>query len=139
MNKIFGILEQLELENELYVVDNFMANLNKMCDNLEPLIISLSNQNTYFCNINEIYNIFYQINIESKILNIIQFVNICNIVENVLNDAIDLIGPASDELIDWLLLVLDQFSLYNNDFLNNKNYLSSLNPKIIKIPERLNR
>lgn len=139
MNKIFGILEQLELENELYVVDNFMANLNKMCDNLEPLIISLSNQNTYFCNINEIYNIFYQINIESKNLNIIQFVNICNIVENVLNDAIDLIGPASDELIDWLLLVLDQFSLYNNDFLNNKNYLSSLNPKIIKIPERLNR
>lgn len=139
MNKIFGILEQLELENELYVVDNFMANLNKMCDNLEPLIISLSNQNTYFCNINEIYNIFYQINIESKNLNIIQFVNICNIVENVLNDAIDLIGPASDELIDWLLLVLDQFSLYNNDFLNNKTYLSSLNPKIIKIPERLNR
>lgn len=139
MSKIFGILEQLELENELYVVDNFMANLNKMCDNLEPLIISLSNQNTYFCNINEIYNIFYQINIESKNLNIIQFVNICNIVENVLNDAIDLIGPASDELIDWLLLVLDQFSLYNNDFLNNKNYLSSLNPKIIKIPERLNR
>ncbi|WP_267525150.1 hypothetical protein [Campylobacter sp. MG1] len=139
MSKIFNILEQLELDNNLYFVNKFMDNLNKLCDNLEPLIISLSNPYNYYENINKIYIIFNNIKYESEKLKIYQLVNICNVVEDVLRDAIELIGPASDDLIDWLLLVQDQLILHKNDLDNGKIFLSALNPKIINIPERLNK
>lgn len=139
MSKIFNILEQLELDNNLYFVNKFMDNLNKLCDNLEPLIISLSNPYNYYENINKIYIIFNNIKYESEKLKIYQLVNICNVVEDVLCDAIELIGPASDDLIDWLLLVQDQLILHKNDLDNGKIFLSALNPKIINIPERLNK
>lgn len=139
MNKNLGLLGQLELEFDFDIVDDFMTHFNIFCDSLEPVIIALEDKNKYPEKINELFRMFHNMKSASGFLKINQFVNICKIVEDVLEEARAMSGPASDELIDWLLLITDQFIIYKIDFNENNSYLSALNPKIIKIPERLNK
>ncbi|ULO01946.1 hypothetical protein AVANS_1327 [Campylobacter sp. RM5004] len=139
MNKNLGLLGQLELEFDFDIVDDFMTHFNIFCDSLEPVIIALEDEVKYSEKINELFRMFHNMKSASGFLKINQFVNICKIVEDVLDEARAMSGPASDELIDWLLLITDQFIVYKIDFNENNSYLSALNPKIIKIPERLNK
>lgn len=139
MNKNLGLLGQLELEFDFDIVDDFMTHFNIFCDSLEPVIIALEDEVKYPEKINELFRMFHNMKSASGFLKINQFVNICKIVEDVLEEARAMSGPASDELIDWLLLITDQFIIYKIDFNENNSYLSALNPKIIKIPERLNK
>lgn len=139
MNKNLGLLGQLELEFDFDIVDDFMTHFNIFCDSLEPVIIALEDEVKYPEKINELFRMFHNMKSASGFLKINQFVNICKIVEDVLDEARAMSGPASDELIDWLLLITDQFIIYKIDFNENNSYLSALNPKIIKIPERLNK
>lgn len=139
MNKNLGLLGQLELEFDFDIVDDFMTHFNIFCDSLEPVIIALEDEVKYPEKINELFRMFHNMKSASGFLKINQFVNICKIVEDVLDEARAMSGPASDELIDWLLLITDQFIIYKVDFNENNSYLSALNPKIIKIPERLNK
>lgn len=139
MNKNLGLLGQLELEFDFDIVDDFMTHFNIFCDSLEPVIIALEDEVKYSEKINELFRMFHNMKSASGFLKINQFVNICKIVEDVLEEARAMSGPASDELIDWLLLITDQFIIYKIDFNENNSYLSALNPKIIKIPERLNK
>lgn len=139
MNKNLGLLGQLELEFDFDIVDDFMTHFNIFCDSLEPVIIALEDEVKYSEKINELFRMFHNMKSASGFLKINQFVNICKIVEDVLDEARAMSGPASDELIDWLLLITDQFIIYKIDFNENNSYLSVLNPKIIKIPERLNK
>lgn len=138
MNEKLGLLGKLELEFDFDIVDDFMTHFNIFCDGLEPVIISLSNKEKYFDKINELFRMFHNMKSASGFLKINQFVNICKIVEDVLDEARALSGPASDELIDWLLLVTDQFIIYKHDFNDDKAFLSALNPAIISLPTRLN-
>lgn len=138
MNENLGLLGKLELEFDFDIVDDFMTHFNIFCDALEPVIISLSNKEKYSDKINELFRMFHNMKSASGFLKINQFVNICKIVEDVLDEARTLSGPASDELIDWLLLVTDQFIIYKHDFNDDKAFLSALNPAIISLPTRLN-
>ncbi len=138
MNENLGLLGKLELEFDFDIVDDFMTHFNIFCDALEPVIISLSNKEKYSDKINELFRMFHNMKSASGFLKINQFVNICKIVEDVLDEARALSGPASDELIDWLLLVTDQFIIYKHDFNDDKAFLSALNPAIISLPTRLN-
>lgn len=138
MEENLGLLGKLELEYDFDLVDDFMTHFNIFCDALEPVIIALSDELKYKDKINELFRMFHNMKSASGFLKINQFVNICQIVEDVLDEARNLSGPASDELIDWLLLVTDQFIIYKYDFNNDNAYLSALNPAIINIPERLN-
>jgi len=52
----------------------------------------------------------------------------------VCEEARTLNGPASEEFIDWLLLISDQFEIYRKDIENDAEYFSMLNPLIIKVP-----
>lgn len=139
MDKDLGLLGQLELEYDFDIVDDFMTHFNIFCDSLEPVIIALEDKSKYPDKINELFRMFHNMKSASGFLNIKQFVNICKIVEDILDEARTLSGPASDELIDWLLFVTDQFIIYMHDFNENKAYLSALNPKLIQVPKRLNK
>ncbi|MBT0879247.1 MULTISPECIES: Hpt domain-containing protein [unclassified Campylobacter] len=139
MNKNLGLLGQLELEFDFDIVDDFMTHFNIFCDSLEPVIIALEDEDKYKNKVNELFRMFHNMKSASGFLKINQFVNICKIVEDVLDEARDMRGPASDELVDWLLFVTDQFMIYKRDFNDNNPYLSALNPKIIHLPQRLNK
>lgn len=139
MDKKLGLLEKLELEFDFDLVDDFMTHFSIFCDGLEPLIISLLNQDKYKDNIAELFRMFHSMKSASGFLKISQFVNICSIVEDVLDEARKLNGPASDELVDWLLAICDEFFKYKRDFDNNNYYLSALNPKIIHIPIKITK
>ena len=59
--------------------------------------------------------------------------------EDVIEEARMLQGPASEDFIDWLLLVSDQVVKYKEDIENDSEYFSMLEPMIIKIPVNLER
>ncbi|MBZ7986757.1 Hpt domain-containing protein [Campylobacter canadensis] len=139
MDKKLGLLEKLELEFEFDLVDDFMTHFGIFCDGLEPLIVSLLNKDKYKENVAELFRMFHSMKSASGFLKISQFVNICSIVEDVLDEARELNGPASDELVDWLLVICDEFFKYKRDFDNNNYYLSALNTKIIQVPMRITK
>lgn len=134
-----GIYKQLEIDYEIDVVDDFLEHLLISCDALERLIISLNNKDRYKSNINEIFRIFHNTKSAAGFLKIGEIVSVCSVCEDVLEEARELDGPASEEFIDWLLLISDQLLRYKSDLELDAPYFSVLNLNISKIPLELNK
>ena len=132
-----GILSQVEADFDLEIVDDFLSHYGIMCESMEPLIISLSKPQGYHENINELFRIFHNIKSAAGFLKLEPILKLAMLCEDVIAEARTLKGPASDELIDWLLITRDQFDMYKRDVEENSNYFSVLNPLIIKIPYKL--
>lgn len=132
-----GILSQVEADFDLEIVDDFLSHYGIMCESMEPLVISLSKPQGYHENINELFRIFHNIKSAAGFLKLEPILKLAMLCEDVIAEARTLKGPASDELIDWLLITRDQFDMYKRDIDENSNYFSVLNPLIIKIPYKL--
>ena len=57
--------------------------------------------------------------------------------EEVVLEAKEIDGPATDDFIDWLLVVNDQFLKYRDDVEKDAEFFGILNPAIVKIPPEL--
>lgn len=134
-----GIYKQLEIDYEIDIVDDFLEHLLIVCDALERLIISLSDKEKYKESINELFRIFHNTKSAASFLKINEIVSVCTVCEDILDEARSLSGPASDEFIDWLLLISDQFLRYRSDLEVDASYFSILNPNIVKLPVELNK
>ena len=133
-----GIYRQLEIDYEIDTVDEFLEHFSIACDVLERLIVSLNNKEKYKDNINQLFRIFHNTKSACGFLKINEIASVCNVCEDILEEARELDGPASEELIDWLLLINDQFLKYKSDLELDAPYFSVLNPSIIKLPLELN-
>ncbi|MBR8462600.1 Hpt domain-containing protein [Campylobacter sp. faydin G-24] len=132
-----GILKRLEIDYSYDIVDDFLSHYALMCDLMEPLIISLSRENRYKENINELFRIFHNIKSAAGFMHIDPIMKLTTLAEKVCSEARELDGPANDKFIDWLLLASDQFEKYKQDIENDAEHFSVLNPKIIDIPTKL--
>jgi two-component system chemotaxis sensor kinase CheA len=134
-----GILSNLESEYDLEIVEEFFSHYCYMCESMEPLIISLSKEDLYAQNIQELFRIFHNIKSASGFLKLEPITKLAELTEDVLEEARVLNGPASEEFIDWLLLVSDQFEKYRLDIENDNKYFSLFEPLIVKVPVDLER
>ncbi len=134
-----GILKNLEIDYELDIVDDFRDHYGIMCESMESLMVSLGNESYYENGINDLFRIFHNIKSAASFVKLDPIVKLASLVEEVLEEARELRGPASDEFIDWLLLVNDQFYQYRLDVEDDKEYFSMLNPLVIKIPTKLQK
>ncbi len=71
-----------------------------------------------------------------KLEPIIKLASLC---EDVAEEARILEGPATDEFIDWLLMVSDQFDRYRINIEDDDEYFGMLEPLIIKVPIHLQK
>ncbi len=134
-----GILKNMEISFDLDVVEDFIEHYGIMCESMESLIISLGNESYYENSINDLFRIFHNIKSAAGFINLDPIVKLSSLTEEVLEDARELKGPASDEFIDWLLLISDQLVTYKTDIEDDKEYFSLLNPLVIKIPKKLEK
>ncbi len=134
-----GILTQIEIDFDLDIVDDFVSHYAIMCESMEALMVNLGDANSYKDNVNDLFRIFHNIKSAAGFVQLDPIVKLASLAEEVLEEARELKGPASDEFIDWLLLVSDQFEKYRQDLEDDKDYFSMLEPLIIKLPNDLEK
>ena len=134
-----GIYKQLEIDFDLDIVEDFVNHFAVMCENLEPLVIDLSKAERYEENIGELFRIFHNLKSAGGFLKLDPIVKLSTLSEDVAEEARVIEGPASEEFIDWLLLISDQFEAYRQDVEQDAEYFRMLNPLIIKVPVQLER
>ncbi len=134
-----GLYSQLEIDFDLDIVEDFINHYAIMCENLEPLIIDLNKQENFESNIGELFRIFHNLKSAGGFLKLDPIVKLATLSEDVCEEARVLEGPASEDFIDWLLLISDQFNAYRLDIENDAEYFSMLNPLIIKVPLNLEK
>lgn len=134
-----GLFTQLEIDFDLEIVEDFVSHYGIMCENMEPLIIGLNKVEYYEENMGELFRIFHNMKSAAGFLHLEAIIRLAALCEDVCEEARMLKGPATDEFIDWLLMVSDQFEKYRHDIEENREYFSMLEPLIIKVPVELEK
>jgi len=134
-----GLYTQLEIDFDLDIVEDFINHYSIMCENLEPLIINLNKEDFFEPNTSELFRIFHNLKSAGGFLKLDPIIKLATLSEDVCEEARVLTGPASDDFIDWLLLISDQFNAYRLDIENDAEYFGMLNPLIIKVPLNLEK
>lgn len=129
-----GLFSDLEVEFDLEIVEDFISHYGIMCESMEPLIIGLGKVEEYDDNVGELFRIFHNMKSAAGFLRLDPIIKLSTLCEDVVEEARIMRGPATDEFIDWLLLVSDQFEKYRLDIENDADYFSLLEPLIIKVP-----
>lgn len=132
-----GIINRLEKEYEFELVDEFVEHLGYMCNSLDILILGLEKEEHYTENIQELFRIFHNIKSASGFFKLDHMSKLAQLVEDVLEEARVKTGVATQEFIDWMLVISDQFGKWKNNLELNEEDLSSYNPKLIKIPKKI--
>ena len=134
-----GIFSRLEVDFDLDIVDDFISHFGIMTESMEPLIIGLANKDEFVENIRELFRIFHNIKSAAGFVRLEPIVKLATLCEEIAEEARELQGPATEEFIDWLLLVSDQFAKYRQDVEEDAEYFSMLEPLIIKVPVELEK
>lgn len=134
-----GLLTQLEIDFDLEIVDDFLSHYGIMCESMESLIISLGNESYFKDSVNDLFRIFHNIKSASGFVKLDPITKLSSLAEEILEEARLLKGPATDEFIDWLLLISDQFAKYRIDLEEDRDHFSILEPLIIKLPATLEK
>jgi two-component system chemotaxis sensor kinase CheA len=129
-----GVFSNLESEFDIEIIEEFFSHFSFMIDSLETLIIGLEREELYSDNINQIFRIFHNIKSASGYLKLSPINKIVTLGEEVLDECRHLTGSASEELINWLLVLSDQLQLYKKDLEFDSEELSHINHDIIKVP-----
>ena len=134
-----GLFSQLEVDFDLEIVEDFISHYAIMCETMEPLIIGLEKEELYENNVGELFRIFHNMKSAAGFLKLEPIIKLATLCEDVAEEARILKGPATDEFIDWLLLVSDQFDRYRMNIEEDDEYFGMFEPLIIKIPIHLQK
>ena len=134
-----GLFSQLEIDFDLEIVEDFILHYGVMCETMEPLIVGLGNKNIYEKNVRDLFRVFHNMKSAAGFLKLNPIIKLSTLCEDVAEEARILDGPASDELIDWLLLTSDQFGRYRLDIEDDNDHFGMFEPLIIKVPLKLNK
>jgi len=134
-----GLFSQLEVDFDLEIVEDFISHYGIMCESMEPLIIGLGKEEYYEDNIRELFRIFHNIKSASGFLKLGPIIKLATLCEDVAEEARILKGPATEEFIDWLLMISDQFEKYRMNIEEDDEYFGMLEPLIIKVPIHLQK
>ena len=134
-----GILAQLEVDFDIDIVGDFISHYAIMCENMEPLIIGLSKKERYSDNMGDLFRIFHNMKSAAGFLKLDPIIKLAVLCEDIAEEARVLQGPASEDFIDWLLLVSDQFEKYRKNIEEDADFFTVLNPLIIKVPQMLEK
>ena len=134
-----GVKENLFDNYDYDIVDEFILHYSVMTYQMENLIIYSAKKEQYKENIEELFRIAHNIKSAAGFLKVEPILKLATLLEEVLEEARELEGPANDDFIDWLLAVKDQFERYKDDLENDTEEFSELDPNIIKIPTDLEK
>jgi two-component system chemotaxis sensor kinase CheA len=127
------VMDYLYSNFDSEIIEEYLMMWDGVDDMLDIVIESLDSD--YEGAINELFRTFHTIKSGSAFLGLDRISKFCHFVEEVLDKARKkkLNDSQIESLKDWLFLVSDQMHEWYEDF-NKNRVLSSINPKILKIP-----
>ncbi|WP_236844746.1 phosphorelay protein [Campylobacter devanensis] len=137
---MMGLLKELEADYDLDIIEDYLTHFGVMNGLLDKLIVNLGRNDKFDASSYELNRIFHNIKTASQYLELTPVVKLTTLAEDITAKLKSKRGTgvtASNELIDWLLLVADQMQGYLDDIENDEIYLRILNPKIIAIPNEI--
>ncbi len=129
-----GIRKRLERQFDYDIVDEFIDHFDVMTEVMEPAIISLENEELKDDKVNELFRIFHNIKSASSFLKMDRVHLLAELSEETMERLREDPSLVTEELIDWLLLVSDQFRSWYEE-ISSDGELEDINPKILKIPK----
>ncbi len=128
-----GIRNRLERQFDYDIVDEFLDHFDVMTEVMEPTIISLENEGLREEKINELFRIFHNIKSASSFLKIDRLHLLSELAEETMERLRENPDAVSEETIDWLLLVSDQFRSWYTE-ISSDGELEDINPEILLVP-----
>jgi two-component system chemotaxis sensor kinase CheA len=129
-----GIRTRLEEDYDYDIVDEFLDHLDIMTEAMEPTIVALENEDGRVDKINELFRIFHNIKSASGFLKVDRIHILSELAEDLMESVRYNPNSLTEEVIDWLLLVNDQFRIWYSQ-LEEDEELEDINPKILNVPE----
>ena len=133
---MMGVFVEVESAFDFEIVEEFFSHYTIMTDSMEKLIVGLSDEHQYSKNIQELFRIAHNIKSATGYLKITPINKLVTLLEEVLEECRLVEGEGSEELINWLILVSDQLSLYREDLEEDRENFSPLLHHIIKLPTK---
>ncbi len=126
-----GIKNKLIENFDDEVVEDFIDHLEVMSGVMEPNILAIQRDSTKLA---ELFRIFHNIKSASGFLQLGSMNKVSHLAEEILEEAKDELIPADERLIEWLLLVSDQFGKWSDELSLNAPALSPIDKRILRLP-----
>jgi chemotaxis protein histidine kinase CheA len=129
-----GARRELEANFDFEIVDEFLDHYAMMAEVMETLIVDLGSAERYKRSIDELFRIFHNIKSASNFLRMEPMIRLSTFVEDALEQLRSNEGPASEEVINWLLDVSDMYAQWQED-LKVDNDLAKVRFELLKLPD----
>ncbi|MDX1294741.1 MAG: Hpt domain-containing protein [Sulfurimonadaceae bacterium] len=129
-----GVRRELEANFDFEIVDEFLDHYAMMVEVMEGLIIDLGSAERYNRSLDELFRIFHNIKSASNFLQMEPMVRLSTFVEDALEQMRSYPGPASDDVVNWLLEINDMFCQWQDD-LKLDNDLTKIKFTLLKLPD----
>lgn len=110
-----GVRKTLEETFDFEIVDEFLDHFSMASESMELLTIQLEKPEYYARNVDELFRIFHNIKSATGFLHISMINNFAIDVEELLEQLRKKSGPASSEIVDWLLMCDDHMTVWNDN------------------------
>lgn len=132
-----GLKQDLESRFDYDIVEDFLVQYDYILEILERIVLDLKSSQNYNKNINEIFRIMHNLKSAAGYLKLFIIINTAKFTEETLETARTLNGPATEEFVDWLLLIKDQLKIWINQIEKDEQEFLPINKKILSIPLEL--
>jgi chemotaxis protein histidine kinase CheA len=129
-----GVRRELEANFDFEIVDEFLDHYAMMVEVMEGLVIDMGKEESYARSVDELFRIFHNIKSASNFLQLEPIVRLSTFVEDALEQMRAYPGPASEDVINWLLEISDMFSQWQED-LKVDNDLAKIKFSLLKLPD----
>lgn len=132
-----GIVDVMEKDFDREIIEEFAGHYTLMCEEMEGLILGLEKENLYARNVGELFRIFHNIKSASGFLHLHRMNTLSELAESIFEEARVKEGPATSEFVNWLLCLKDQFDKWRMDIEYNHDELTTIDPHIVTIPQKI--
>lgn len=127
-----GVKSELINSFDGEIVEEFIDHLDVMSGVMEPIILAISRDKS---KVNELFRIFHNIKSASAYLHLNRMNKVAHLTEEILDDVRDDLVEITPSLIDWLILVNDQFQKWSEELSFDAPALSNIDLRILNLPE----
>lgn len=126
-----GVKSELIKNFDDEIVEDFIDHLDVMSGVMEPNILAMKSD----CSkVNELFRIFHNIKSASGYLHLSAMNKVAHLSEEILDDVRNDLVQISDALIDWLIIVSDQFQKWSEELSFDAPQMSKIDKRILILP-----
>ena len=126
-----GVKSDLTMKFDDEIVDDFIDHLDIMSGVMEPNILALKRDPS---KVNELFRIYHNIKSASGFLQLSAMNKVAHLSEEILGDVREGLMEVDDTLIDWLIIVSDQFQKWSEELSFDAPTMSNIDTRILKLP-----